>query len=392
MTDRGKFIALGVSFFVGVVAAFGLYMKNKPTDEQRMQTRIDRSIGTELCARMNTDLARFKESPHVFKRTALRVLVGESQQAAKALLQDIPEGYPIRFRGRPEALFDRCKTEARQWVRITPVFPEYVEAEKELVGVNEKQASAGPSILPGIPSVRPTKEKRLALVIGNSAYESKPLKNPTNDAADIAKFLRTTGFDVIEILDADFSALRSAIQRFEKDYPSYDVGLIYYSGHGIEFRGRNYLVPINASIQMEEEIPRLAMDVSETLDRLTRIKAGTMILIVDACRNAPIFSKFRSAKAGLETMEAPGGTIIGFSAGPGQLAADGNGRNSPYTEALLRVANAPNKKIEDVFKETARAVSEASAGRQQPWYNSSLIGDFYFVGDVTPKPVTSSAR
>jgi uncharacterized caspase-like protein len=279
-------------------------------------------------------------------------------------------------------MFSECQSAAKQWVRIATTFPEFYEEEKALVERSEPKAIALPRMLPEIP-VRAAagRERRLALVLGNASYETRPLKNPINDAKDVAQFLRSVGFSVVEVLNADTKGMEGAIQKFVGDLEKDDVGLLYYSGHGIEFRGRNYLLPVNANIQIEEDIPRQGFDANTVLEKAGHRNAGAIIFVIDACRNAPVYSKFRTAKVGLDAMSAPRGSIVAFSAGPGQLAGDGNGRNSPYTLALLKAAQVPNRRIEDVLKETSKAVGEESDGRQVPWYTSSLIGDFYFSAD-----------
>lgn len=379
MSERNSLIAFFIAFLVGVTIGYFHYLKIKPTDEQKTQLQIDRVIRTELCDRLVSDIARFKEAPHSFKRTSLTVLMGESRESAKALLPDLPDSHPIQFHGNQESLFSECPTNARQWVKISAVFPEFYEQEKAFVESKKAQGLSLPGFFGGLPITQKSTERRVALVIGNSAYTARPLKNPVNDAKDIAQFLRNTGFTVTELLDADLAKMRAAVDRFSLDLSNNDVGLIYYSGHGIEYKGRNYFVPVNASIQDEQEIPRQAFDATEILEKVGRFKSGAMILIVDACRNSPIFSKFRSAKVGLETMAVPNGMIVAFSASPGQIAGDGNGRNSPYTAALIKEAQIPSRKIEDILKETRRAVSDETSGRQVPWYNSSLVGDFYFL-------------
>jgi uncharacterized caspase-like protein len=194
----------------------------------------------------------------------------------------------------------------------------------------------------------------------------------------MTEFLKSAGFKVIEVKNADIFELRSSIKNFEDNLPAYDVGLIYYSGHGIEFKGSNYLIPVDAQLKNEQDIPRQGYDISSILAKMSKANKKTSIFILDACRNNPVFSQYRSAADGLTQMAAPSGAIIAFSAAPGQVASDGNGRNSPYTAALLSKAKVPNKKIEDILKETSQKVSDDTGGRQIPWYNSSLVGDFYF--------------
>ena len=156
--------------------------------------------------------------------------------------------------------------------------------------------------------------------------------------------LKNAGFKVIELHNANLDEMRRSITDFSEQLVNYEVGLVYYSGHGIEFSGRNYFIPVNANIKTEDEIPRQGFDVTEIVEKMSRNNLKTSIFIIDACRNAPVFSKFRSPKTGLTSMQVSNGSIVAFSAAPGQVAIDGNGRNSPYTKALLQQIQIPNKK------------------------------------------------
>lgn len=228
------------------------------------------------------------------------------------------------------------------------------------------------------PITRPPIGKRIALVIGNSNYRIHPLRNPRNDADDVSKALKTSGFEVIDLRDATLQQLRSNVRLFGDRLLHNDVGLVYYSGHGVEVKGRNYFIPVNADIQREDEIADQGFDVSLILEKMNTAGKGVNILIVDACRDDPFGRSFRSSSRGLANMDAPKGTIIAYATSPGKVASDGDGRNSPYTRNLVRVMQQPNKPIEQVFKEVRRAVQEETKNQQTPWENTSLSGDFYF--------------
>jgi hypothetical protein len=220
--------------------------------------------------------------------------------------------------------------------------------------------------------------KRLALVIGNSKYSQRPLDNPVNDANDVSKALKSTGFEVIDVRDATLSQMRTAVRLFGDKLLNNDVGLVYYSGHGIEVKGRNYFIPVNADIKRSDEIADQSLDVGLVLDKMETAQKAVNILIVDACRDDPFGRSFRSGSRGLATMDAPQGTIIAFATSPGKVAADGDGRNSPYTKNLVVAMQEPNVPIEQVFKQVRRAVQKETKGQQTPWENTSLSGDFYF--------------
>ena len=225
-------------------------------------------------------------------------------------------------------------------------------------------------------------ERRVALVIGNAAYKVNPLKNPVNDSNDMARSLRAVGFDVIEANNTTLAAMREATRRFADKLVNSDVGLVYYSGHGVEVKGKNYLIPVNADIKREYEVVDQAFDASQFLEMMDSIRGPNNkrvnILLVDACRNNELQKSWRSTSNGLARMDAPGGTFISFATAPGRVAADGVGRNSPYTKHLLQALKQPNMPIEQVFKVVRRNVMDETKGEQIPWDNSSLVGDFFF--------------
>ena len=157
--------------------------------------------------------------------------------------------------------------------------------------------------------------KRIALVVGNANYKVRPLKNSVNDADDVSKSLKATGFEVIDLRDATLPQMRSAVRQFGDRLVSNDVGLVYYSGHGVEVKGRNYFIPVNADIQREDEIADQGLDVSLILEKMSTAGKGVNILIVDACRDDPFGRSFRSSSRGLATMDAPkdDSTVEAFS-------------------------------------------------------------------------------
>ena len=226
----------------------------------------------------------------------------------------------------------------------------------------------------------PSIGRRVALVLGNANYKVRPLKNPRNDADDISRSLRSSGFEVIDLRDASLQQMRNGVRQFGDRLINNDVGLVYYSGHGIEVKGRNYFIPVNADIMREDEIADQGLDVSLILEKMNTAGKGVNILIVDACRDDPFGRSFRSSSRGLAQMDAPRGTIIAYATSPGKVASDGDPRerNSPYTKNLVKAMQQPNKPIEQVFKEVRRAVQEETKNQQTPWENTSLSGDFYF--------------
>ena len=235
-----------------------------------------------------------------------------------------------------------------------------------------------PAVDTYVPVVNNLSLKRIALVIGNAAYNSAPLKNPLNDAADISLALRQSGFEVIDQRNATLQEMTRGIREFGDKLLKSDVGLVYYSGHGLEVKGRNYLLPVNASMIREDEIAFQAIDANLILEKMNTAKKSVNILIVDACRDNPFARSFRSVNRGLAQMDAPTGTIVSFSTAPGKTASDGDGRNSPFTKNLVKAMMRADMPIEAMFKEVRKSVVEETKGLQTPWESSSLIGDFYF--------------
>ncbi|WP_319239921.1 caspase domain-containing protein [uncultured Propionivibrio sp.] len=219
-------------------------------------------------------------------------------------------------------------------------------------------------------------EKRIALVIGNSAYKDAPLKNPANDARDVAAALRKLGFEVIEKTNVAQKEMNRAIVQFGEKLRGDSVALFYYAGHGVQVRGKNYLIPVDAQIQSEASVRVEAVDVDGVLDQLTISPLN--IVILDACRNNPFERRFRSVGGGLAQMDAPKGSLIAYATAPGKTAADGDNRNGLYTQELLKHIQTPGLPLETVFKRVRIAVMAASGDAQTPWETSSLTGDFFF--------------
>jgi uncharacterized caspase-like protein len=190
--------------------------------------------------------------------------------------------------------------------------------------------------------------------------------------------LRQSGFEVIDQRNATLQEMTRGIREFGDRLLKSDVGLVYYSGHGLEVKGRNYLLPVNASMIREDEIAFQAVDANLILEKMNTAKKSVNILIVDACRDNPFARSFRSVNRGLAQMDAPTGTIVSFSTAPGKTASDGDGRNSPFTKNLVKAMMRADMPIEAMFKEVRKSVVEETKGQQTPWESSSLIGDFYF--------------
>ena len=223
--------------------------------------------------------------------------------------------------------------------------------------------------------------RRVALVVGNNAYPSAPLLNPVNDARAMAAALQVAGFTVILKTDASQPELTAAVRDFGnrlKDGGPGTAGLFYFAGHGMQIKGRNFLIPVGANIEHEDEVSYQALDAQAVLDKMESAGNGSNLMILDACRNNPFVRSFRSGRQGLAQMDAPVGSVVAFSTAPGSVASDGTGSNGLYTAHLLTAMKRPGTKVEDVFKQVRQAVLRDTGGRQVPWEATSLVGDFYF--------------
>jgi len=225
--------------------------------------------------------------------------------------------------------------------------------------------------------------ERVALVIGNSAYRSaSALKNPRNDADAIAAALERLDFKVIKGTDVDQVGLKAVVREFTREIETAKVALFFYAGHGLQVNGRNYLIPVDATLQREADIDFEAMDVNFVLRQLER-KDRTNIVFLDACRNNPLTTKLAAGMGsrsvfigrGLARVETGVGTFIGFATQPDNVALDGEGNNSPFTEALLKYIETPGLDIDLLMRRVREDVILATSGKQVPWSNSSLVGD-----------------
>jgi formylglycine-generating enzyme required for sulfatase activity len=239
-------------------------------------------------------------------------------------------------------------------------------------------------------------EPRVALVIGNSKYSGDlpKLANPDNDAELMAATLKKLGFTVVKVQDADLNQMKRAISDFGTKLGNAGptaVGLFFYAGHGLQISGNNYLIPVGARIEKSADADLEAIDANLILKQMEFAGNSLNIIILDACRNNPLSRGMRSASGGLAKMDAPLGTFIAYSTAPGQTAADGSGKNSPYTAALTKAMLKPGIAIEETFRDARVDVLNSTDREQIPWESSSLTGAFYFSpGSQTAAPAAPS--
>ncbi|MDA9485435.1 hypothetical protein XI07_26075 [Bradyrhizobium sp. CCBAU 11445] len=228
-------------------------------------------------------------------------------------------------------------------------------------------------------------EQRVALVIGNSNYKNAPqLANPDNDAESMAKFLNSAGFEVVAATDLTQNDMLRVVQDFSAKVSARGpntVAMVYYAGHGVQLAGENYLVPVDAKVSSQTELVNNSVRLVDVMSTLETIPSRMRIVILDACRNNP-FPDVNDAGRGLAIVDAPNGSIVGYSTAPGAEALDGTGGHSPYTQAFLNVAREPNVPIEQLFKRVRLQVNQSTSGAQIPWESSSLTSDFTFFGDT----------
>jgi len=192
--------------------------------------------------------------------------------------------------------------------------------------------------------------RRLALVIGNGAYtNAPPLKNPPNDARDMAATLKTLDFEVTSGINVNQRDMKLLIREFGQKLKAGGSGLFYYAGHGVQSKGHNYLIPVEADIQSEIEAEDAGVDVSLVLGFMDDAQNGFNIVILDACRNNPFARSFRSASNGLAQVDAPTGTLIAYATAPGRVASDGTGQNGLYTSELLKQMRVPGLSATEMF-------------------------------------------
>jgi hypothetical protein len=241
-------------------------------------------------------------------------------------------------------------------------------------------------------------ERRVALIIGNSAYSGVPaLANPANDADDMEVRLRGLGFDVRSGTNLDVAGFDQAVREFARALEGADVALFYYAGHGIQANGENYLLPVDARFDDLSGLKRQAVALADVMEEM-QSRARTALVFIDACRDNPLAdrmrAKTRAVSRGLARVDVTANnTLVVFATAPGKVAADGEGRNSPFTKALLDHVDAPGVEVESLMKRVSAAVITATKGEQEPERLSRLTSEFYFApgggaAAISPPPVS----
>jgi uncharacterized caspase-like protein len=239
------------------------------------------------------------------------------------------------------------------------------------------------------PAATALAQPRIALVIGNAAYAAPgaALRNPVNDAREVASALREVGFEVALSENADHAAMRRAIRDFEdRMREAKGVGLFYFAGHGVQVGGHNYLVPIGPQLLMETEVRERTIDATELVQRLRDTGSRLNIVILDACRDNPLVKPVYAVRGafgaplGLAPMRPASGTLVAFATEAGRIATDGAANQGHYARFLVQYIRTPGLTLEQVFKRVREAVERETHGKQLPVEYNMLTGtDFYFV-------------
>jgi len=249
-----------------------------------------------------------------------------------------------------------------------------IEEEKRQIALERQRTESQK----GQVQVAPDDRRRLALVIGNDNYSSMPrLNNAVNDAKSMTDALRQANFEVMSYNNLDKRRMEEVLRNFTGKLGRDDVGLFYFSGHGIQADNRNFLIPVAENVKKTSEVPYEGIDVNRVMDNLKDAKNALNIVVLDACRSSLPDARGGMSR-GLTVTDAPQGSIIAYATSPGKTASDGDSGNSPYTKNLIKAMQRKGVKIEDVFKEVRQSVIRETNGEQTPSETSYLVGDFYF--------------
>ena len=242
-------------------------------------------------------------------------------------------------------------------------------------------------------------QKRVALVIGNSAYQhTSPLVNPVNDAEDMAAALQGLGFQVTKGTNLDKPALDRMVSEFASALKGAKLALFFYAGHGLQVAGQNYLVPVDAKLESPSALDFEAVRL-DIIQRSMERETDTNVLFLDACRDNPLTRNLARSLGtrstdigrGLAVQESGSGTLISFSTQPGNVALDGTGRNSPFAAALAKHLPTPGEDLSAILIKVRNDVMDATANRQVPWEHSAMRAKLYFSPPAAVDKEPSSA-
>lgn len=223
--------------------------------------------------------------------------------------------------------------------------------------------------------------KLTALIIGISSYpDGGELKNPVNDADDIAAELEKLGFSTIKLIDSKVEDIDRSLNSFKDALNSNDVGLFYFAGHGMQIKGENYLNTVDTSFYDQVRAKHSSFPLNQVIETMDSCSNATNLIILDACRNNPFTRAWSRGpeQSGLASVYTPRGTLIAFATSPGEVAKDGSGRNGTYTESILKHISTQDVPVAELFKRVRNTLYTATTGSQTSWEHTSLSGDFFF--------------
>jgi TPR repeat protein len=242
----------------------------------------------------------------------------------------------------------------------------------------------------------PLQPAQYALVIGNAGYSQRPLANPHNDARLMANTLKKLGFTVTQSRELGRKAMFDSVKAFADSLPEGAVAMVYFAGHGMQINGANYLLPTDLTLTSEQGSAQRAYPLKTLMDKLGSARSAVNIVVLDACRDNPFQppARYRSySQLGLAKVTSPQGMVVAYSTAPGQQAADGVGRgNSLYTETLAAEMQNPGQSIEKILKNVAERIRKKTIDDQQPWFETSLVDDYYFAPPDGVRIVTKAKR
>jgi WD40 repeat protein len=350
IADNGEYLAVGSE--KGTVSIFYVE-RNVPAEIKISSPQLDRSLATQVVNEAKVRISGVVEGADRISR----LMVNE-----KPAVLDLNKS----FSGEVDLAPGKNK------VRIVAQNTEGKFTTRDFYVTYEPKAESQQTLSQHVGG-----GKRVALVIGNSGYQSiGKLNNTINDATAIAQTLTDLNFEVIKIIDGEYEDMKNAVYAFGDRIQDVDVSLFYYAGHGLEVDGSNYLVPVDADIQSALDVKQKAIPLNAILKTMELTnEQGLNMIILDACRNNP-FPTGKRGGSGLGKVNAPSGTLIAYATDPGSVASDGTGKNGLYTGELVKQLKI-SQRIEDVFMNTRNHVEEISKGAQRPWEEARLKGIFY---------------
>ncbi len=384
-------------------------IKHKGKGKQAVMTEvteeciIDKATGREFCQVVSelpviTEQAAIEAEPKKSKKKASKIAkepvqeqeetsttVSTSTETTEECLVDKSTGQE-----RCQTVVKTVSTNSTQGVdipsepnlqKVESVNPMIATAPIGIRSTGEQAISAQKFLESNQSNQNVSSDSRVALVIGNSNYAKvAALSNPAHDADDMATELRKIGFDVVKYNDVKIRQIGSILSEFRNKLKPGSAALVFYAGHGLQVKGENYFPVVDADIQTEEDIPNQSISLKQITNILEDSKTRLNLVFLDACRNNPYArAGFRSMEGGLAKISAPSGTLISYATRPGSIAADGDGRNGLYTSKLLKHLKS-EREIELTLKDVLSEVKSSSNGKQEPWVEGAIEGNFCFGG------------